>query len=149
MPLSLLQRAKRAFVSVLLKLALDYGVAADVNRDSDDKVILQSYWRVVKKVHPDKGGNKKKFQALQVAKEAWDTARQDARSAGNPALSEGQLVLLSAQSGQYRVQAQAVLLTYSGKWPLPLRAAFVEWVRCQLAPWTVRSWCGHRMGMAC
>ena len=57
MPLSLLQRAKRAFVSVLLKLALDYGVAADVNRDSDDKVILQSYRRVVKKVHPDKGGN--------------------------------------------------------------------------------------------
>ena len=50
MPLSLLQRAKRAFVTVLLKLALDYGVAADVNRDSDDKVILQSYRRVVKKV---------------------------------------------------------------------------------------------------
>ena len=85
MPLSLLQRAKRAFVSVLLKLALDYGVAADVNRDSDDKVILQSYRRVVKKVHPDKGGNKKKFQALQSAKEAWDTARQRARPAGNPA----------------------------------------------------------------
>ena len=89
MPLPLLQRAKRAFVSVLLKLALDYGVAADVNRDSDDKVILQSYRRVVKKVHPDKGGNKKKFQALQSAKEAWDTAQQRARPAGNPALSEG------------------------------------------------------------
>ena len=41
MPLSLLQRAKRAFVSVLLKLALDYGVAANVNRDSDEKVIRQ------------------------------------------------------------------------------------------------------------
>ena len=76
MPLSLLQRAKRAFVSVLLKLAFDYGVAADVNRDSDDKVILQSDRRVIKKVHPDKGGNKKKFQALQSAKEAWDKARR-------------------------------------------------------------------------
>ena len=65
MPLSLLQRAKRAFVSVLLKLALDYGIAADVNRDSDDKVILQSYRRVVKKVHPDKGGNKVDMQTLQ------------------------------------------------------------------------------------
>ena len=114
MPLSSLQRAKRAFVSVLLKLALDYGVAADVNRDSDDKVILQSYRRVVKKVHPDKGGNKKKFQALQSAKEAWDTAQQRARPAGNPALSEGQLVLLSAQSGQYRVCSQAVPLTTRG-----------------------------------
>ena len=90
MPLSLLQRAKRAFVSVLLTLALDYGVAADVNRDSDDKVILQSYRRVVKKVHPDQGGNKKKFQALQSAKEAWDTAQQRARPAGNPASPEEQ-----------------------------------------------------------
>ena len=35
MPHSLLLRAKRAFVSVLLKLAFDYGVAADVNRESD------------------------------------------------------------------------------------------------------------------
>ena len=85
MPLSLLQRAKRAFVSVLLKLAFDYGDAFDVNRDSDDHAISQSCRRVVKKVHPDKGGNKKKFQALQVAKEAWDTARQRARPAENPA----------------------------------------------------------------
>ena len=149
MPHSLLLRAKRAFVSVLLKLAVEYGVAADVNRESDDKAISQAYRRVVRKVHPDKGGSKKKFQTLQVAKETWDTARQGARPAGNPALSEGQLVLLSAQSGQFRVHAQAVLLTYSGKWSLALWAAFVEWVRCQLAPWTVRSWCGHRMRMAC
>ena len=66
MPLSLIQRAKRAFVSVLLKLAFDYGVAVDINRESDDKAVLQCYRRVVKKVHPDKGGNKKKFQTLQV-----------------------------------------------------------------------------------
>ena len=75
MPLSLLQRAKRAFVTVLLKLALDYGVAADVNRDSDDKVILQSYRRVVKKVHPDKGGNKKKFQPLTNSKREYNKNR--------------------------------------------------------------------------
>ena len=60
------------------------------------------------KVHPDKGGHKKTFQTLQVAKEAWDTARQGARPAGNPALVEGQLVLASAQSKQYRVQAQRI-----------------------------------------
>ena len=130
MPLSLIQRAKRALVSVLLKLAFDYGVAVDINRESDDRALLQCYRRVVKKVHPDKGGHKKTFQTLQVAKEAWDTARQGARPAGNPALVEGQLVLASAQSKQYRVHAQAVLLTYSGKWSLQLWAAFVAWVRC-------------------
>ena len=149
MPLSFLQRAKRALVSVLLKLAFDYGVAVDINRESDDRAVLQCYRRVVKKIHPDKGGHKKTFQTLQVAKEAWDTARQGARPAGNLALVESQLVLASAQSKQYRVHAQAVLLTYSGKWSLQLWAAFVAWVRCQLAPWTVGSWCGHRMGMAC
>ena len=60
MPHSLLLRAQRAFVSVLLKLAFDYGVAADVNRESDDKAISQAYRRVVRKVHPNKGGSKKK-----------------------------------------------------------------------------------------
>ena len=127
MPLSFLQRAKRALVSVLLKLAFDYGVAADINRESEDRAVLQRYRRVVKKVHPDKGGHKKTFQTLQVAKEAWDTARQGARPAGNPALVEGQLVLASAQSKQYRVHAQAVLPTYSGKWSLQLWAAFVAY----------------------
>ena len=55
----LLLRAKRAFVSVLLKLAFEYGIAADVNRESDDKAISQAYRRVVRKVHPDKGGSRR------------------------------------------------------------------------------------------
>ena len=50
----MLLRAKRTFVSVLLKLAFDYGVAADVNRESDDKAISQAYRRVLREVHPDK-----------------------------------------------------------------------------------------------
>ena len=58
MPLSLIQRAKRALVSVLLKLAFDYGVAVDINRESDDRAVLQCCRRVVKKVHPDKGGHR-------------------------------------------------------------------------------------------
>ena len=156
MPCSAVLRLKRAFVSVLLSLAVAYGVAPDINRDSDDDAILQAYRRVVKKVHPDKGGNKKKFQALQGAKEEWDKARQAARPAGNPELSGGKLVpsnaalsARSAQSRQYRISAQAVLPTCCGKWSLPLWAAFVAWVRSQLAPWTVRSWCGHWLGRGC
>ena len=82
MPNSSLLRAKRTFVSVLLKLAFDYGDAADVNRESDDKAISQAYRRVLREVHPDKGGSKKKFHALQAAKEAWDSARQGTRPEG-------------------------------------------------------------------
>ena len=54
MPHSLLPRATRTFVSVLLKLAFDYGVVADISRESDDKAISQAYRRVLREVHPDK-----------------------------------------------------------------------------------------------
>ena len=47
--------------------------------------VLQTYRRVIKKVHPDKGGKKRDFQKLQAAKEAWDTARNERRPSGNPA----------------------------------------------------------------
>ena len=51
-----LQLAKRALVKVLLTLASKYGVALQVNRDSEDKVVLSAYKRVALKAHPDKGG---------------------------------------------------------------------------------------------
>ena len=66
MPASILDRDKRALVSLLLRLASAYGVALDVRRESDEKAILQAYRRIAKKVHPDKGGTKKSFQALQA-----------------------------------------------------------------------------------
>ena len=91
MPHSLLPRATRTFVSVLLKLAFDYGVVADISRESDDKAISQAYRRVLRKVHPDKGGSKKKFQALQAAKEAWDSARQGARPEGRGGEGRGEV----------------------------------------------------------
>ena len=63
--------AKRAFVALLLALAVVHSLAVKVNRESDDKDVLAAYRRVVLKVHPDnKGGKKKDFQKLQAAKEA-------------------------------------------------------------------------------
>jgi hypothetical protein len=141
MPASILDRAKRALVSLLLRLASAYGVALDVRRESDEKAILQAYRRIAKKVHPDKGGTKKSFQALQAAKEAWDSARVERRPSGNPQLAENKLVLSSASSADgYRVRATAVLLTYSGSWSLPLWRAFIAWLRGRLSSWTVRNW---------
>ena len=67
MPISTLLRAKRAFVTVLLRLAAACGLALEITRDSADGAILQAYRRVAKKVHPDKGGSKRKFQELQGA----------------------------------------------------------------------------------
>ena len=67
-----LQLAKRALVKVLLTLATKYGVALQVTRDSEDKVLLSAYKRVALKAHPDKGGTNRDFQKLQAAKEKWE-----------------------------------------------------------------------------
>ena len=37
-----------------------------VNRDTEDQELLGAYRQVVKKAHPDKGGDKDKFQKLQA-----------------------------------------------------------------------------------
>ena len=66
MPLSLIQRAKRAFVSVLLKLAFDYGAAVDINRESDDRAVLQCYRRVVKKSTRTRAATRRRFRRCRL-----------------------------------------------------------------------------------
>ena len=72
MVLSAAQVAKRAFVRILLAFATQYQVSLSVSRDSADKDILAAYRRLVKKVHPDKGGKKEDQQKLQDAKVEWE-----------------------------------------------------------------------------
>ena len=119
MPISTLQRAKRALVSILLRLASFYGVRPDLDREAADDSVLKAYKRVVLKAHPDKGGHTTKFQSLQAAKETWDNARQQGRPAGNPRFSVGKIVPSGASSsdalGGFRIQSTAVLLTYAGR----------------------------------
>jgi hypothetical protein len=124
MPISALNRAKRAFVSVLLSLASTYGVSTQVNRESEDQDVLRAYRQVLKKAHPDHGGDTEKFQRLQTAKKAWSTQREKPPKNGAPFASADDLVLctLSADgpSGGARVRGLSVLLTYSGTWSLAL-----------------------------
>ena len=76
MPCSNVTLMKRAFVKLLLSLALAYEVGLKVNRDSEDKEVLTAYKRMALKLHPDKGGRKQDFQKLLAAKEEWERARQ-------------------------------------------------------------------------
>ena len=69
MPLSALQQSTRVFVRVLLSTAVAYKLALTVNRDSKKEELLTAYRHVLKKVHPDKGGSKERFQKLQAAQE--------------------------------------------------------------------------------
>ena len=62
------QLAKRALVSVLLRLAAWYRLAAlGVKRESEDKEVEAAFRKVVRRAHPDKGGTKERFQRLEEA----------------------------------------------------------------------------------
>ena len=109
MPISALNRAKHAFVSVLLSLASTYGVSTQVNRESEDQDVLRAYSQVLKKGHPDHGGDTEKFQRLQTAKEAWSTQREKSPKVGAPFASADDLVLctLSADGPSVRPFAES------------------------------------------
>ena len=56
------QLARRALVKVLLSLASVYAVLLSVTRESNDADVLAGYKKLMRKVHPDKGGRKEDCQ---------------------------------------------------------------------------------------
>ena len=93
MPASAAQQARRAFVKVLLALAAVYGVALSLSQRASDADLVAGYRKLVRRVHPDKGGSVQDMQRLQGAKDAWEDAKCGA-SAGRPRAGAG-----SAASG--------------------------------------------------
>ena len=82
MPAGSAQLAKRALVTLLLILARKYDIpAVVVNRDSPDGVVLATFKKVSKKVHPDKGGSTQDFQKLNNARDEWNKAPVPRRTA--------------------------------------------------------------------
>ena len=74
--------AKRAFIKVLLQLAVTYAVKLSLSRDSPDDAVNAAYRKVSLKVHPDKGGTDDQQTALNAAREAWETAKVAAPGKG-------------------------------------------------------------------
>ena len=145
MVLSVLQRAKRALVFVLLATASAVGLALNVTRESEDKALTAAYRKVVLKAHPDKGGCKRSFQKLQGAREAWDAARKQEVPSGRPESrnnSQEGLVTLptKTEDAEHRVRGVAVLLTYFGDWSLALWQEFLAFVRGRLKAGFVLRW---------
>ena len=121
MPQSPVQRAKRAFVSVLLTLATAYGLHVDVTRESGDETVQAAYRKVSRSVHPDKGGCDEDAQRLNTARDAWQDARRAGQPAGRPLRRPAAATPLHASAltesrRTCRVNATAVLLTYQS-WP--------------------------------
>ena len=117
MPLSPLETAKRAFVSLLLRLGRSHAVPLQISRESPDPELLKAYRRISKKVHPDRGGSLAQSQNLNASKDAWEEARKKSKCPGRPAqqnteVHSGPLVVASRRG--FRIQSVAVLLTYQG-----------------------------------
>ena len=131
MPVSALNSAKRAFVTVLLSVASTCSVKVKVNRDSKDKDLLGAYRQVVKKAHPDKGGDTAKFQRLQAAKEAWAAECQTSPKVGAPSASADDLVLSKPWFAPglkgVRVRGQSVLLDRVREGPTKLLQEKSAW----------------------
>ena len=138
MPVSAVQAAKRAFVSVILYLANEFGVSAQLTRDSDDKRVLSAYKKVCLKVHPDKGGRAEAFKQLVAAKEKWEAASakkgQKKQTATVPELT-------NANGSIFRINSTAVLLTYQGITGLDDWDEFLDFVSAKLKQWGVLRWC--------
>ena len=61
--------ARRTLVKLLLALASAYAIALVLTRDSTDAVVEAAYKKMIRKVHPDKGGRNADWLFL-VFKEA-------------------------------------------------------------------------------
>ena len=137
MPLSAYEKAKRAFVSVLLLLSRSYHVPLEVTRESPDPELLKAYRRLARATHPDKGGQKEDQQRLNAARDRWADARSERRcGAGRPGgAADGEAeqgpLLPTAEPGkkEFRINAPAVMLTYQGVKDLAQWRRFVDFTR--------------------
>ena len=76
MGLSAVQKATRAFVSVLLAVAAKLCLTLSVSRDSVDSALHTAYRRLLKAVKPRQPEHQRLRRKLEAAKEKWEKARQ-------------------------------------------------------------------------
>ena len=151
---SVLDVAKRALVKVLKELAVKYGVKLKLTRDSTQKEVNAAFKKVSLRAHPDKGGEKTDFQNLSSANDSWQEALQNKGTPGRPSTeagvprptaAAGSVLVSLEEKKKFRVQSQAVLLTYQG-FPAELNSflevwlSFLVFVQSNLRTWKVSQW---------
>lgn len=158
--------AFRAFVAVLRPLLVKYNIrnASTVTRDVTQEEALRFYKRLLLKVHPDKGGEEADFRAVHEAKEAFESAGcaqggrpaqgerrpqqgpcRGQRGSAHPAqgvvgTQDGECEYCGVDSGEFRVNCRAVLLTYNGLTDFEDWLAFCGAVKGSLREWRVLYW---------
>jgi hypothetical protein len=116
---------------------------------------MAAFRKVTARLHPDKGGNLEQQQALNAARDKWESAaaeapgrgkKRKATDADQPAssLQLAQVLPIRVEkylSKHFRIQSVAVLLTYQkfedfGKW-----SKFTKFIKVHLKEWGVKLWC--------
>jgi len=125
MPSSTVLIAKRALVSLLLKLAVACHVVISINRDSADAQVQAAFRRVVLKVHPDKGGRLEDSQALHGAKARWDEVKgkhggRQSSSSGLPGIVRSACAKFASRCSSTRAAPPKVnvTVTLSTSWKI-------------------------------
>ena len=150
---SKLEEAKRRLVTLLRTLGVAFACHVPVTRDSPEQEVKAAFRQLARKVHPDKpGGCQEDFQRLSAAHDAWVEAVRGRGKTGRPPKArdneDGVAVVLPEEKQQklaFRVQAQAVLLTYQGIdaclcLALSCWTRFLDFVRGNLRDWGVKYW---------
>ena len=146
--------AKRALGKRLRELAARYDVALTLTRDSSNKDVEKAFRKVSFKVHPDKGGVLLDFQRMSAANDAWQNLLKNTGPAGRPRGHGRQpkpgsgkpwAVGVAKEEKVYRVQSQAVLLTYQSFSAdivmfIPVWRRFVVFVEMKQKEWGVKYW---------
>ena len=148
---SSVDRAKRALVSLLIRLAKLYSIVLDITRDSADVDIRRAFKKVSRKAHPDRGGSGEHQQTFNDTHAAWEQSQRDAKGRGRgrqrptatPHDASGVLLTLRAQAKNkkdFRFQSAAVLLTYQKFQARSVWEDFVAHVRENVRHWKARFW---------
>ena len=149
---SAVDRAKRALVSLLLRLSKPYSVVLEITRDAADADIRRSFKKVSRKTHPDRGGSGEHQQSLNDTYAAWEKSQRDAKERGrgrqrstttSPHDASSVLLPLRAQAKSrkdFRFQSAAVLLTYQ-RFQTSVWEDFVANMKEYIRHWKAKFWC--------
>ena len=147
MPAGLVQKAKRAYVKVLLSLASKYEITAGINRDSDEKALSLCFRKLARRTHPDKGGCDAAAKLLHVARDEWRAAQKRSESPKEPQTAAPSSTTLAnplasqkAARKAYRIQSEGVMLTYQGIRDFAMWLRFVQFVEGMIKAWGVKHW---------
>jgi hypothetical protein len=92
------------------RLARLHKLSLELNLGSEDELVEKCARIVVRRAHPDKGGNTADIQRLQNARETWHSLRGRATGPQPEPLAR----VGEKSKASFQVKAQAVLLTYQG-----------------------------------